>query len=35
MRIAVETLDLPHAQHEMLWDYLERAAHSMVNTFDE
>ena len=35
MRIAVESLDLPHAQHEMLWDYLERAAHSMVNTFDE
>jgi hemoglobin len=35
MRIAVESLDLPQAQHEMLWDYLERAAHSMVNTFDE
>ncbi|HEU0212587.1 MAG TPA: globin [Jiangellaceae bacterium] len=34
MRIAVESLDLPHAQHEMLWDYLWRAAHSMVNTFD-
>jgi hemoglobin len=35
MRIAVESLDLPQAQHEMLWDYLEHAAHSMVNTFDE
>ncbi len=35
MRAAVDSLGLaPMAQAE-LWDYLERAAHSMVNTFAE
>jgi hemoglobin len=35
MRDAVESLDLtPEYAHE-LWSYLERAAYSMVNTFDE
>lgn len=32
MRDAVDALDLPPLHHEVLWDYLERAAHSLVNT---
>jgi hemoglobin len=35
MRAAVDTLDLPPLQEGMLWDYLERAAHAMVNTFED
>ncbi len=35
MKIAVDELELPAEQHEMLWDYLQRAAFSLVNTFDE
>ncbi|WP_432573461.1 globin [Kineococcus sp. SYSU DK005] len=35
MRVAVDSLDLPPAQHGLLWDYLERAAHSMLNTFED
>lgn len=35
MRSAVDSLELPPLQENMLWDYLERAAHAMVNTFDE
>jgi hemoglobin len=35
MRIAVESLELPEAQHAVLWEYLNRAAHSMVNTFED
>lgn len=35
MRAAVETLDLAPLHKAELWDYLERAAHSMVNTFEE
>jgi hemoglobin len=35
MRIAVESLGLPADQHAVLWDYLHRAAHSMVNTFED
>jgi hemoglobin len=35
MKAAVDELDLAPAQHAMLWDYLERAAHSMVNTFED
>ena len=34
MRHAVDTLDLAPLQDATLWDYLERAAHAMVNTFD-
>lgn len=34
MREAVDSLDLPPARHALLWDYLERAAHSLLNTFD-
>jgi hemoglobin len=35
MRAAVDSLELPPLQHATLWDYLERAAHAMVNTSDE
>ena len=35
MREAVDSADLPPLQRETLWDYLERAAHAMLNTFDE
>jgi hemoglobin len=35
MRDAVESLDLAPAHEALLWDYLERAAHSMVNTFED
>jgi hemoglobin len=31
MRAAVDALELPESAAEMLWDYLEMAAHSMVN----
>lgn len=34
MRAAVDSLDLPPLQAETLWDYLERAARSLVNTVD-
>ena len=32
MRAAVTSLSLPPAYESVLWDYLERAAWSMVNT---
>lgn len=35
MRTALAELDLPPLQHATLWDYLERAAHAMVNTFED
>ncbi len=35
MRVAVDAANLPPLQRETLWDYLERAAFAMVNTFDE
>ncbi|NUU18674.1 globin [Cellulomonas humilata] len=35
MRAAVDSLDLAPLHHAELWDYLERAAHSMLNTFDD
>jgi hemoglobin len=34
MRIAVDSLDLPPDLRATLWDYLHRAAFSMVNTFE-
>ncbi len=34
MRAAVTSLDLPEDQETTLWEYLERAAHFMVNTFE-
>jgi hemoglobin len=35
MRAAVDSLDLPPLQDATLWAYLERAAHAMVNTFED
>jgi len=35
MRTAVDSLALPPLLETTLWDYLERAAFSMVNTFEE
>ncbi|MEX2441437.1 MAG: globin [Pontimonas sp.] len=35
MQVAVDELDLPELHRATLWDYLERAALSMVNTFDD
>ena len=35
MRIAVDSLDLAPLHEATLWGYLERAAHAMVNTFEE
>jgi hemoglobin len=34
MRAAVDSLELAPLQQGMLWDYLERAAHAMVNTLE-
>lgn len=34
MRTAVDALELPPMLATTLWDYLDRAAHAMVNTFD-
>ncbi|PMC75183.1 globin [Brachybacterium sp. UMB0905] len=34
MRTAVDSLELPPLHEQTLWDYLERAAHSLVNTYD-
>lgn len=34
MRTAVASLDLAPLHAATLWDYLERAAHAMVNTFE-
>jgi hemoglobin len=34
MRAAVDTLDLSPLHESMLWEYLERAAHAMVNSAD-
>ncbi len=35
MRRAVDSLDLAPEHEKTLWEYLERAAFFMVNTFDE
>ncbi|GAB3404922.1 globin [Schumannella luteola] len=35
MRVAVDDLGLSPMDEGMLWGYLERAAHAMVNTFEE
>lgn len=35
MRTALDELALAPLAHATLWDYLERAAHSMVNTFED
>ncbi|MBO0609187.1 globin [Myceligenerans salitolerans] len=35
MRAAVDALELAPAHEAELWDYLERAAFSMINTFED
>jgi len=35
MRDAVDELDLAPLHASLLWDYLERAAHSLVNTLED
>ena len=35
MRAAVDKAALPPLQRDQLWDYLERAAFAMLNTFDD
>ena len=35
MSTALDTLELSELDRALFWDYLERAAHSMVNTFEE
>lgn len=35
MRAALYTLELSPLHEATFWDYLERAAHSLLNTFDE
>ncbi|WP_435735519.1 globin [Cellulosimicrobium sp. PMB13] len=35
MRAAVDSLGLAPIHEATLWDYLERAAHSLLNTFDD
>lgn len=35
MRVAVDELDLAPIHHATLWDYLERAAQSLINTIDD
>lgn len=35
MRVAVNSLELSEIDEAMLWDYLERAAHAMLNTFED
>lgn len=35
MRTAVDSVELSELHREVLWDYLERAAHAMVNTFED
>ena len=35
MSKAVDSIGLSELDRAMLWDYLERAAHSMVNTFED
>jgi hemoglobin len=35
MEAAVNSLDLAQIDRDELWDYLQRAAHAMVNTFED
>jgi hypothetical protein len=34
MRVAVDALHISPLHEATLWDYLQRAAHAMVNTFE-
>lgn len=35
MRTALDSIELPPLHDATLWGYLDRAAHSLVNTFDD
>ncbi|MCC6270179.1 MAG: globin [Microbacteriaceae bacterium] len=35
MRTALDSIELPPLHDETFWGYLDRAAHSLVNTFEE
>jgi hemoglobin len=35
MRAALDSLELSPADDALVWDYLERAAHAMLNTFQD
>ena len=35
MRAALDSLELPPLQDATLWAYMDRAAHAMVNTFED
>lgn len=35
MRVAVDSLELSPMDDAELWDYLERAAHAMLNSFED
>lgn len=35
MKNAVDSLSISQLDRDELWDYLERAAHSMLNTFED
>lgn len=35
MRVALDSLELSPLNETMLWDYLDRAAHSLINTLDK
>lgn len=35
MRTALDSIELPPLHDETFWGYLDQAAHSLVNTFDE
>lgn len=35
MRTALDSIALPPLHDSAFWDYVDRAAHSLVNTFDE
>jgi hemoglobin len=35
MKVAVDELELAPELHQVLWEYLERAAHFMINATDE
>jgi hemoglobin len=35
MEAAVNSLDLAQIDRDELWDYLQRAAHAMLNTFED
>lgn len=35
MRAALDARALPPSEDALMWDYLDRAAHAMLNTFDD